>query len=416
MNSFDVGAFAGSILIGSFVFIILCGGLYVWYAVALSQLFPKLGAEGWKGWVPVLNEMVILERGGVPAWNVVFYFIPFVSIYGLYVKAMAMYRIGLSFGRGAGMVFLGILLPPVWASLVGRGEPQPEEHYGERIQGMMGGSAPSFGANGPLAQPPAPIDPPEAQLAPKDDLASSPFAPAAASPFADQPAQLQFAEVTPPPQASSTQLASEAPEIMSNPWAPKPQGGVVETPDLPPVLIPPAPPAPPAFPHVVSPSMPTFSQSNTAEDPYSVAELPTIIPSRNASTAQETDDDDELDRTVVVDRRPIIRWSLITDTGGILPITSNSVLLGRKPTSNDIAVEPLVVPDPSRTLSKNHARLDLQDGTWTLTDLQSTNGVIIVGPGGAEEMLPAGGSAQPTGRFLLGNVGLRLVFEDETFS
>ena len=58
--------------------------VYVWYALALSRLFPRIDGEGWKGWVPVLNEAEILARGGVPAWSVVFYFIPIVQLYGIY--------------------------------------------------------------------------------------------------------------------------------------------------------------------------------------------------------------------------------------------------------------------------------------------------------------------------------------------
>ena len=37
--------------------------VYVWYALALSRLFPRIDGEGWKGWVPVLNEADILARG-----------------------------------------------------------------------------------------------------------------------------------------------------------------------------------------------------------------------------------------------------------------------------------------------------------------------------------------------------------------
>ena len=63
--------------------------VYVWYALALSRLFPRIDGEGWKGWVPVLNEAEILARGGVPAWSVVFYFIPLVQLYGIYLKVVA---------------------------------------------------------------------------------------------------------------------------------------------------------------------------------------------------------------------------------------------------------------------------------------------------------------------------------------
>jgi hypothetical protein len=109
--------------------------IYVWYAIALSRLFPRLGGEAWKGWVPVLNEAEILSRGGKPAWAVVLYFIPIVQLYGLYLKALATHRINQQFGRGTGSTVLAILLPPVWATLLAAGPaPYPE---GDRLAALQ---------------------------------------------------------------------------------------------------------------------------------------------------------------------------------------------------------------------------------------------------------------------------------------
>lgn len=109
--------------------------VYVWYALALSRLFPRIDGEGWKGWVPVLNEAEILARGGVPAWSVVFYFIPIVQLYGIYLKVVATHRINRRFGRGAGMTVLAILLPPVWATVLAWGAPPYPE--GERLAALQ---------------------------------------------------------------------------------------------------------------------------------------------------------------------------------------------------------------------------------------------------------------------------------------
>ncbi len=77
------------------------------------------------------------------------------------------------------------------------------------------------------------------------------------------------------------------------------------------------------------------------------------------------------------------------------------------------AIAAVVVPDTTKTLSKNHARLELSDeGVWTVHDLDSTNGVIIVEADGTETLLPQGGSAPVPGRFLLGKVGMRVTFDD----
>lgn len=344
MSSNDAAALAGALLL-ALLLLLVAVGLYLWYAVALSRLFPRLGAEGWKGWVPLLNEMVILERGGVPGWSVVFLFIPVINVYGLYLRVLAMHRIGRGFGRGGGMLLLGIVLPPLWASLVCAGAPEPAEDYGQRIRGMMAGV--------PSPPPAAPSPPPVA---------------AALSPFA-------------PPQPQMPQM----PPVPADPWAPRP---------------PAAPPAP----------LPPES----AVDFSSVADLPTIVPSRRGAApfAAGEEDDDEFDRTSIVSRRPLVRWSLVTDGGEVVPITSDAVLLGRKPLSRDAGVTAVVVPDATRTLSKSHARLDLREGVWTVTDLDSTNGVVVVEPDGTETLLPAGGSARVLGRFVLGKVGMRLVFED----
>lgn len=272
-------------LVGGLAFL----GLYVWYGWALSRLFPRLGAEGWKGWVPVLNEVVILERGGAPVWAVVLYFLPIVNLHALYLKWVAMVRLGEQFGRGRGLAVVGILVPPVWATILASADVPDEDRYGERVRGMMTASGP----------PPPPL------------------------------------------------AAGPEPEPVS-------EGH------------------------------------------------PEILDAR----------DEEFERTVIFDRRPVVRWSLLTETGVALRLTSGSVVLGRRPTPGESGVELMTVPDETRTMSKSHARLDLRNDVWTVTDLHSTNGVILVAADGSETQLPAGGSAPLSGHFILGTVSLRLVFEN----
>ncbi|MGN8026709.1 DUF5684 domain-containing protein [Microbacterium sp. 22242] len=102
-------------------------GLWIWYAIALSALFPRLGGEGWKGWVPVLNEAELFARGGVAPWGVIFFFIPVVQLYGLFLKIVAAHRIGARFRHGAGFTALAVLIPPLWATLLAIGpDPIPE--------------------------------------------------------------------------------------------------------------------------------------------------------------------------------------------------------------------------------------------------------------------------------------------------
>jgi pSer/pThr/pTyr-binding forkhead associated (FHA) protein len=59
-----------------------------------------------------------------------------------------------------------------------------------------------------------------------------------------------------------------------------------------------------------------------------------------------------------------------------------------------------------------HARLDLVDDEWTITDLNSTNGVLVVESDGTETLLDPGAAVRVRGRFILGKVGMSISFED----
>jgi hypothetical protein len=128
----------------------------------------------------------------------------------------------------------------------------------------------------------------------------------------------------------------------------------------------------------------------------------------------EDEEDDELDRTVVVDRRPVVPWRLRTDDGFEVALTASKIVLGRNPSTGELDVEALAIPDTTRTLSKTHARLDLVDGAWTVTDLGSTNGVLVVDADGAEELIPVNEATPLRARFVLGKVGMALSFEQRS--
>jgi hypothetical protein len=133
------------------------------------------------------------------------------------------------------------------------------------------------------------------------------------------------------------------------------------------------------------------------------------VPSPSRPLVMEEDFEDG--ETVVVDRRPRIRWMLTVDGGSEFRLTADRVLLGRKPTSSTPGTQALAVPDSTRTLSKLHARLDLVDGAWSITDLNSTNGVLLVHDDGTERLLDPGTSAEVHGRFVLGKVGMSIRYE-----
>jgi len=113
---------SAAVLAAVFVDILIVAGLYVWTAASLQALFRKAGEQGWKGWVPVLNTITILQLGGYSGWWLLLVLVPVagpIAVYVLYV--MAAHRINRAFGFGGGMTVLAALLAPVWSSVLGWG-------------------------------------------------------------------------------------------------------------------------------------------------------------------------------------------------------------------------------------------------------------------------------------------------------
>src|SRR6187431_2099806 len=118
MNTFD-GSTALALAVTGIVFGVL---LYVWIGLALSALFRKSGEEPWKGWVPILNLVVVLRLGGLSGWLFLLVLVPFAGPVIVWVcLVVAAHRINLAFGYGAGMTVLAALLFPVWATVLGAG-------------------------------------------------------------------------------------------------------------------------------------------------------------------------------------------------------------------------------------------------------------------------------------------------------
>ena len=121
------------------------------------------------------------------------------------------------------------------------------------------------------------------------------------------------------------------------------------------------------------------------------------------------DQPDDVEATVVVDRSVLGQWSLVLEDGRTFALWSTSVVVGRRPRTAGPGVQTLTVPDEALTLSKTHARLDLVDGAWRVTDLGSTNGVVVAGADGQDTEVPQGGAAPVYGYLGLGTVGARIV-------
>lgn len=116
--------------------------------------------------------------------------------------------------------------------------------------------------------------------------------------------------------------------------------------------------------------------------------------------------DDDLDATVMVARAPKVVWVLELPDSTVLEL-ENDVIVGRKPVARDGATA-LTIPDPTRTLSKSHARLRFANDEWTVEDLNSTNGLFLIGDDGTETEIAAGEPIATTERMLFGTLEVRL--------
>ena len=246
--------------------------IYVWTSIALGGVFRKSGEQAWKGWVPILNAVVLLRLGGLSGWLVLLFIIP---IFGWVALLVAVHRINHAFGYTGGMTVLAYFLFPVWASIVGFG---PERWVGREVAGAHGpvrsthAPAPAGGASEP---PPAvaayaPMAPPPAY-----GRAPAPMAPPAAY-------DRRAAPTTPPPPAAA---GWTPPPMTPQPVAPVPapdsSAGSAARPSAPvdsvphaPVSAPsPATPAPPVTSEVPA-AMPPAPASPAAATPTAASPAP----------------------------------------------------------------------------------------------------------------------------------------------
>jgi hypothetical protein len=217
-----------------------------------------------------------------------------------------------------------------------------------------------------------------------------------------------------------------APAVTGDPWAPPistipgvaapaPAAATVPTVTPAPVTPPPAAPAAPVA-HVSEPQLVSAPPAATAAvvtppAPPAAAKpaAPELLPDFDDTII--ADELPDFDDTVIVGRKTPV-W--ILEPGGSKPIriTSPVALLGRNPSVNAAFPDAqlVLVPDSSKTMSKNHARIALDDGVWTIYDLGSTNGVVLVSDG-EETVLESGASGTLTETFKLGELPIRLTPE-----
>ncbi|MDN5274928.1 MAG: hypothetical protein JWP06_829 [Candidatus Saccharibacteria bacterium] len=103
--------------IAIFFFLFMFATIVISYAITsflFSRIFKKAGVESWKAWVPVYSSWILLELGGQKGYWAVLALIPVVNIASVIFMFIAMYHIGLNFGKEGVFVLLAILLPIVW--------------------------------------------------------------------------------------------------------------------------------------------------------------------------------------------------------------------------------------------------------------------------------------------------------------
>ncbi|KAF2414768.1 hypothetical protein B1729_02760 [Microbacterium sp. B35-04] len=200
MNATD----ATAAVFGTLISLLLFAGVYVWMALALSAVFRKSGVEPFKAWVPILNIVVLLQLAGLSPWLVLLAFVPIVNIAFLVVFAIALYRVSVAFGFGAGMTVVGVLLFPVWASIVGWGSARWVGRDASS-RGPLGGGVRRASAEAPGLPPLPPFPAPasragEPAVFPPASPAAAGFAPAAYAPPppAATPSAPAAADVAPP--------------------------------------------------------------------------------------------------------------------------------------------------------------------------------------------------------------------------
>ncbi len=127
------------------------------------------------------------------------------------------------------------------------------------------------------------------------------------------------------------------------------------------------------------------------------------VPAAARGGSRATDDD--LDETIVARRIARPTWELVPVSGSPIPITATVVILGRRPSADPTfpAAQLVALPDDARTVSKTHARIEQHGETWKVTDLGSTNGVLVRTLMGDEVELEPGGQVDAGERFFLGD-------------
>lgn len=405
--------------------------LYVWTALALSAVFRKSGEQPWKAWVPILNQVVLLQRGRFSGWLFLLVLVPFVGpviVWALLVAAC--YRINVAFGHGVGLTVLAALLLPVWASILGFG---PARWLGTELGAARAaqGAGPRRTAAAdpgelreyvPRATPPAYSpslpslpDPPAPPSGDRNPLPAPQPSPALESArdwggFDLGAASEVTGEVTGAGSAAPAlisavpgRVATPAPEPAAEPWAPR-RSPTAETHAF-------AGTSEQVSPIVGAPDGRASAGRGSGAEPQWDGTPRSARASVSAQHVKPHIPDDPLDETIITRRRRT-PWSLVPPAGAAIPLTADVVLVGRRPSADREFPGAQLVSIDDGTVSKTHARLSLRGDHWYVTDLGSTNGVLFATLMGTEVEAAPGEEVEAGERFFLGDAEIRLQRSD----
>ena len=88
--------------------------IYLITAWSLSRIFKKVGIESKKAWIPIYNVWTMLKLGGQKGFWAILVLIPVANLVALVFIYIAMYHIGLKFGKSKSFVLVGIFLHLIW--------------------------------------------------------------------------------------------------------------------------------------------------------------------------------------------------------------------------------------------------------------------------------------------------------------
>ena len=233
---------------------------------------------------------------------------------------------------------------------------------------------------------------------------------APATPIAAAALDTGAAGVAPPAASRASVPASASAEKGAPTVTGAPEQNAVPAPT---VAAPPSPATAPA-----APPTEAGQRASSAPDPTPAVEdtgFDRVGETTDATAAPRTDGGaapaapiDELTQTARPRSRRRGEWTLALPDGNQIALVSRTVILGRKPGSGEDTVQYVAVADDTRTMSKQHARLEWTVTGWSITDLDSTNGVTLIHDDGRTERVGGGATAIATSRFRLGDAHIEL--------